>query len=132
VVGLCDEVVFEVRTWVEHSVDTSERFEMFLDTNLTYLTDPPDTWSRLVFLAVERSAIGPLLQLHITSFCAIRGPSTSPKGKAPCLSFRKAMRTVTVSVRIQYGPPYCARLNITGFVLSMSLRTAGTSDTIGG
>jgi hypothetical protein len=57
VVDLCDEVAFEIRTWDEHRVDISERFELFLDTNLTCLTDPPDTWSRLVFLAVEKSAI---------------------------------------------------------------------------
>ena len=57
VVGLPREVVFEIRTHIEHSADVSGRFEMFLDTNTTCLTDPPDTWSRLVFLATERSAI---------------------------------------------------------------------------
>ena len=36
--GLYDEVVIEVRTWVEHSADTSERFEMSLDTNLYVCT----------------------------------------------------------------------------------------------
>jgi hypothetical protein len=56
-VNLYDEVAFEIRTQVEHSVGISERFETFLDTNLMCLTDPPDTWSRLVFLAVETSAI---------------------------------------------------------------------------
>jgi hypothetical protein len=33
-VGLHDEVVIEVRTWVELSTDTSDRLEMFPDTNL--------------------------------------------------------------------------------------------------
>jgi hypothetical protein len=37
-VGLYDELVIEVGTWVEHSADTSERFEMSPDTNLDVCT----------------------------------------------------------------------------------------------